>query len=125
MRIIIIVVVVAFAALSLGATDASAKVLTTPPFPAQLVSSGQAGCQATNLGKKNGELAIELIDNIGMVVGSLPPTIVPPGVTPLDVLVTITPPTYPTFCRFTFNGKFSGVYFYRNGDAVEVVPTAK
>ncbi len=120
-----IATVAGLAALFVSATNASAKVMTTPPFPGSLLDSGQAGCQATNVGKKSGELSIELVDNIGTVLGSMPLTVVPPGSTPLTVLVSISVPVYPTFCRFDFKGKFNGVFFYRNGAQVEVVPAVK
>lgn len=126
MRIRIVQVAGIFALLA-GAGSASAGVLLTPPFPATVANAGVAGCQATNVGTKDGEVTVELMSNDGVVTASDGPTVVAPGVTSLTVLDEIEGTTYPTRCRFEFKGKFKGSYFWRNVAETDfvVVPAEK
>ena len=112
------------AALLTGAASARGAVLQTPPLPATALSAGFVGCQLTNVGTKDGQAVVELIDNLGEVVQTGDVTVAP-GATSSPVGATVAPPNYPTRCRFTVKGRFKAAAYWYQGTSAVVVPAER
>jgi hypothetical protein len=118
-------ILVATVATMLASAPTGAKTVATPPFPVSIPSAGLAACQATNVGTKEGTLLVEMLDNTGAVLETEGPKPVAPGATPGDVLVEAGGTTYPTWCRFTYTGRFKASYYWNSGASFVLVPAEK
>ena len=105
---------------------ALANTLTTTPFPAFDVGVGNAVCIATNIGTTTGTASFEMIDSNGTVLDSLTNVSVNAGASVQGNLVNLVL-NYPTYCTFTFNGKFKGSFAYTTPSAtpIVVIPATK